>query len=179
MLAALVDRVARRLRAGERIGRTFTLRLRFDDYTRATRSATIPGSSGATATWLEVGRRVLREARPLIEERGCTLLGITISGLTDARSEQLEDHLDGDPPQPRQHRPPGGTPPRPGLQLQGPPGPVMPDDDPASALARQLEEVRLKQETRNERQVWYFLAYFLFGIHFLAFVMIYAVHHAK
>ncbi|MEU9383935.1 hypothetical protein AB0D38_24440 [Streptomyces sp. NPDC048279] len=55
----------------------------------------------------------------------------------------------------------------------------MPDDDPASALERQLEEVRLKQETRNERQVWYFLAYFLFGIHFLAFVMIYAVHHAK
>ncbi|MER5524283.1 hypothetical protein ABT075_06655 [Streptomyces sp. NPDC002677] len=54
-----------------------------------------------------------------------------------------------------------------------------PDADPAAALERQLEEVRLKQETRNERQVWYFLAYFLFGIHFLAFVMIYAVHHAK
>ena len=90
LLAALVDRVARRLRAGERIGRTFTLRLRFDDYTRATRSSTIPRSTGATATWLATGRRVLREARPLIEERGCTLLGITISGLVDARSEQLE-----------------------------------------------------------------------------------------
>jgi DNA polymerase-4 len=95
LLAALVDRVARRLRAGERIGRTFTLRLRFDDYTRATRSATLhqtagAGATGATATWLQVGRRLLREARPLIEERGCTLLGITISGLADARSEQLE-----------------------------------------------------------------------------------------
>jgi DNA polymerase-4 len=90
LLTALVDRVARRLRAGERIGRTFTLRLRFDDYTRATRSATIPRSTGATATWWEVGRRLLREARPLIEERGCTLLGITISGLVDARTEQLE-----------------------------------------------------------------------------------------
>ncbi|MGW2956887.1 hypothetical protein ACWDGI_00165 [Streptomyces sp. NPDC001220] len=55
----------------------------------------------------------------------------------------------------------------------------QPDEDPAAALDRQLEESRLKQETRNERQVWYFLAYFLFGIHFLAFVMIYAVHHAK
>ena len=107
LLAALVDRVARRLRAGERTGRTFTLRLRFDDYTRATRSATIPRSTAATATWLETGRRVLREARPLIEERGCTLLGITISGLDDARSEQLElplglerlDRRDGAGPQ--------------------------------------------------------------------------------
>jgi DNA polymerase-4 len=90
LLAALVDRVARRLRAGERTGRTLTLRLRFDDYTRATRSATIPRSSAATATWLETGRRVLRQVRPLVEQRGCTLLGITISGLDDARSEQLE-----------------------------------------------------------------------------------------
>ncbi|MDH2412676.1 DNA polymerase IV [Nocardioides sp. CER19] len=90
LLAALVDRVTRRLRAGERIGRTFTLRMRFDDYTRATRSATIPRSTGATATWLTTGRRLLREARPLIEERGLTLLGITISGLVDARTEQLE-----------------------------------------------------------------------------------------
>ncbi|MEV6761090.1 hypothetical protein AB0N16_10640 [Streptomyces sp. NPDC051105] len=57
--------------------------------------------------------------------------------------------------------------------------PDRPADDPTAALERHLEEVRLKQETRNERQVWYFLAYFLFGIHFLAFVMIYAVHHAK
>ncbi|MEU2621722.1 hypothetical protein ABZ642_26875 [Streptomyces sp. NPDC007157] len=54
-----------------------------------------------------------------------------------------------------------------------------PDEDPAAALDRQLEERRLKQETRNERQVWYFLAYFLFGIHVVAFVMIYAIRHAK
>ncbi|MER7840871.1 hypothetical protein ABTY98_34485 [Streptomyces sp. NPDC096040] len=57
--------------------------------------------------------------------------------------------------------------------------PDRPEEDPAAALERQLEERRLKQETRNERQVWYFLAYFLFGIHVLAFVMIYAVRHAK
>ncbi|MEU6664799.1 hypothetical protein [Streptomyces sp. NPDC046727] len=42
-----------------------------------------------------------------------------------------------------------------------------------------LEKRRLAQETKNERQVWYFLAYFLFGIHFIAFIMIYAVRHAK
>ena len=89
-LAALVDRVARRLRGGERIGRTFTLRLRFDDFTRATRSATLPRSTASTATWLETGRALLAAAWPMIEERGCTLLGITISGLVDASSEQLE-----------------------------------------------------------------------------------------
>ncbi|MFF8725720.1 hypothetical protein ACF073_04420 [Streptomyces sp. NPDC015171] len=49
----------------------------------------------------------------------------------------------------------------------------------APAYDASLEKRRLAQETRNERQVWYFLAYFLFGIHFLAFVMIYAVRHAK
>ncbi|MEU5311225.1 hypothetical protein [Streptomyces sp. NPDC021562] len=57
-----------------------------------------------------------------------------------------------------------------------------PEDAPAQALEnleKSLEQARLAQETKDERQVWYFLAYFLFGIHFLAFVMIYAVRHAK
>lgn len=90
LLAGLVDRVARRLRAGERIGQTFTLRLRFDDWGRATRSATLAHSTAMTATWLETGRRLLDTAWPLIDERGCTLLGITISGLADGRSQQLE-----------------------------------------------------------------------------------------
>jgi hypothetical protein len=44
---------------------------------------------------------------------------------------------------------------------------------------REREQRRLAQETKNERQVWIFLAYFLFGIHLVAFVMIYAVRHAK
>lgn len=89
-LVALVDRVARRLRAGERIGRTVTLRLRFDDYARATRSATIGSSTGATEAWVATARTLLRGALPLIEERGCTLIGVGISGLVDARTEQLE-----------------------------------------------------------------------------------------
>ncbi|MBW8798114.1 MAG: hypothetical protein JF597_32360 [Streptomyces sp.] len=55
----------------------------------------------------------------------------------------------------------------------------MPDEDAAKALETDREKARLQQETKNERQVWYFLAYFLFGIHVIAFVMIYAVRHAK
>jgi nitrate reductase NapE component len=52
----------------------------------------------------------------------------------------------------------------------------MPDEDHADDNS--LEKRRLAEETRNERKVWYFLAYFLFGIHIVAFVMIYAVTHA-
>ncbi|MET7650344.1 MULTISPECIES: hypothetical protein [unclassified Streptomyces] len=44
---------------------------------------------------------------------------------------------------------------------------------------RALEQRRLDQETKDERKMWVFLAYFLFGIHVVAFVMIYAVRHAK
>ncbi|RPI08258.1 MAG: DNA polymerase IV, partial [Actinobacteria bacterium] len=39
-LAALVDRVTRRLRAADRVGRTVVLRMRFEDWSRATRSHT-------------------------------------------------------------------------------------------------------------------------------------------
>ncbi|MEW2166695.1 hypothetical protein AB0912_27395 [Streptomyces sp. NPDC007084] len=41
------------------------------------------------------------------------------------------------------------------------------------------EQARLALEKKRERYVWYYLAYFLFGIHIIAFVMIYAVLHAK
>ncbi|MDQ1459585.1 MAG: polymerase [Actinomycetota bacterium] len=40
-LVALVDRVTRRMRSANRIGRTVVLRLRYDDFTRATRSHTL------------------------------------------------------------------------------------------------------------------------------------------
>ena len=96
ILVGLVDRVSRRLRAGERIGRTFTLRLRFGDFERATRSATIPRSTASTAAWIDTGRDLLRGAYPLLRARGCTLLGVTISGLVDAaHEEQLELDLWG------------------------------------------------------------------------------------
>ncbi|MCC9708932.1 hypothetical protein E4N62_28985 [Streptomyces sp. MNU76] len=41
------------------------------------------------------------------------------------------------------------------------------------------EKRRLAEEKKNERYVWWYLGYFLFGIHIVAFVMIYAVLHAK
>ena len=57
--------------------------------------------------------------------------------------------------------------------------PDTPEQETPQDPARTAEKRRLAQETKNERQVWIFLAYFLFGIHIVAFVMIYAVRHAK
>ena len=88
-LVALVDRVARRLRAAGRVGRTVVLRLRFDDYTRATRSHTLPLPTSSTDTILLTARALLTEALPLLEQRGLTLVGIAIANLDDADALQL------------------------------------------------------------------------------------------
>ena len=53
------------------------------------------------------------------------------------------------------------------------------DDTTQDTPERAAEKRRLAQETKDERRVWYFLAYFLFGIHIIAFVMIYAVKHGN
>ncbi|MFB6675268.1 hypothetical protein ACFCWG_23195 [Streptomyces sp. NPDC056390] len=55
--------------------------------------------------------------------------------------------------------------------------PVPPD--PLEILEREADERRREEERRGERHMWWYLAYFLFGIHLVALVMIYAVTHAK
>jgi hypothetical protein len=55
-----------------------------------------------------------------------------------------------------------------------------PDEAPDEELIEPSAERRhLAAEKKNQRYVWWYLAYFLFGIHIVAFVMIYAVTHAK
>ncbi|WP_330290310.1 hypothetical protein [Streptomyces sp. NBC_00576] len=54
-----------------------------------------------------------------------------------------------------------------------------PTEDTEDTNARDQEQRLLALEKQRERYVWYYLAYFLFGIHLVAFVMIYAVKHAK
>ncbi len=93
-LAALVDRVTRRLRAAGRAGRTVVLRLRFDDFARATRSRTLPEPTASTAEVLAAARGLLAEAAPLVERRGLTLVGITVTNLGGAAG-QLALPLDG------------------------------------------------------------------------------------
>jgi DNA polymerase-4 len=94
-LLALVDRVTRRMRAAQRVGRTVVLRLRFDDFTRATRSYTLPHPTSSTEPILLAARSLLTDARPLIQERGLTLVGVSVANLDDARVRQLALPLDG------------------------------------------------------------------------------------
>jgi DNA polymerase-4 len=93
-LIAIVDRVARRLRAAYRVGRTVVLRLRFDDYSRATRSLTLRHPTAQTRTFLDAARGLLAAAQPLIEHRGLTLIGFTIANLDDDLPFQLSLPLD-------------------------------------------------------------------------------------
>jgi DNA polymerase-4 len=89
VLAALVDRVTRRMRRAGRAGRTVTLRLRFDDFSRATRSHTLPRATAHTQTILDAARGLLATALPMIERRGLTLVGVAVGNLDNDRTEQL------------------------------------------------------------------------------------------
>jgi DNA polymerase IV len=89
-VVALVDRVSRRLRGARRLGRTVVLRLRFDDFTRATRSHTMPWPTADTTVILTTVRALLATATPLIERAGITLVGVSIANLDDADVVQLE-----------------------------------------------------------------------------------------
>jgi DNA polymerase-4 len=88
-LMTLVDRVARRMRAAGRACRTVVLRLRFDDYSRATRSHTLTEATTRTATLLRVARGLLAASGVVIAQRGLTLIGIALTNLCDAKAIQL------------------------------------------------------------------------------------------
>jgi DNA polymerase-4 len=94
-LAGLVDRIMRRARAAGRVGRTVVLRLRFADFTRATRSHTLPKATAHTQPVLEAARGLLHEAQPSIAVRGLTLIGITLANLDNDAAVQLELALTG------------------------------------------------------------------------------------
>jgi DNA polymerase-4 len=88
-LVALVDRVTRRLRAAHRVGRTVTLRLRFDDFSRVTRAHTLTQATATTEPILRAARELLAAATPRIERDGLTLVGIAVGNLADADAVQL------------------------------------------------------------------------------------------
>jgi DNA polymerase IV len=89
IVAGLVDRLGRRLRTARRVCRTITLRLRFGDFSRATRSHTLPQATAETAAILDAARRLLAAAVPMIESRGITLIGVALGSLHDDSAVQL------------------------------------------------------------------------------------------
>ena len=109
MLAGVVDRVTRRMRLAGRSGRTVTLRLRFDDFSRIARSSSFPQPTSATGPITEVAAALLAQAWPMISEQGITLIGMSVSNLVDddrvggsqlalsfdaAASDRVDDALD-------------------------------------------------------------------------------------
>jgi len=88
-LVGLVDRLTRRMRTARRVCRTVTLRLRFDDFSRATRSRTMPYATAETPAILATARGLLGAAMPMIERRGITLVGVALGNLGEGHAIQL------------------------------------------------------------------------------------------
>ncbi len=97
VLVGLTDRLARRLRAARRVCRTVTLRLRFGDFSRATRSHTLSEATAQTQAILATARKLLATAMPMISRRGITLLGVALANLSDDGAIQLALPLDRAP----------------------------------------------------------------------------------
>lgn len=90
-LLAIVDRVTRRMRAADRIGTTLVMRLRYDDFTQATRSRTLNHPTSSTEPIAQLALAMLHREAESITERGLTLIGLSVSNLADTSSvpEQL------------------------------------------------------------------------------------------
>jgi DNA polymerase-4 len=85
----LIDRITARMRTAGRTGRTVVLRLRFDDFGRATRSRTLPWATSSTQPILAAARQLVASAAPLIAQRGLTLVGFAVSGIDRSGAQQL------------------------------------------------------------------------------------------
>jgi DNA polymerase IV len=89
IVVGLVDRLGRRLRKARRVCRTIVLRMRFDDFTRATRSHTMGEATDATESILATARGLLAASMPMIERQGLTLIGLALTNLEDVDAVQL------------------------------------------------------------------------------------------
>ncbi|HEV2786464.1 MAG TPA: DNA polymerase IV [Solirubrobacteraceae bacterium] len=82
-LQRLAERVTRRMLAAGHAGRTVHLRLRFDDFSRASRARTLPALATSPEPVLAAARALLAAAMPAIERRGLTCIGVTVANLAD------------------------------------------------------------------------------------------------
>ena len=63
--------------------------LRFDDFSRATRSHTLPHATAQTQVILDTARALLATVMPMIEREGLTLVGVAVANLDNAATVQL------------------------------------------------------------------------------------------
>ncbi len=93
VLLALADRVGRRLRAKERMGRTVTIAIRHPGPRLVSRSLTVPQAVSSTDALLEIARPLLEDA---LAESGepVSLVRISVAHLEEERPTQLELPVD-------------------------------------------------------------------------------------
>jgi len=100
VLGNLADRVASRLRAKKRAGRTVTVRVRFTGMRSVTRSVTLPAPIAATLTLTEVAEQLAWQA--ITDQRDPTveisLLAVSVSNLATQHTVQLELPMPPDDP---------------------------------------------------------------------------------
>lgn len=94
ILTQIVDGLAKRLRDRGSSCATVVLRLRYGDFTKATRSHTLAAPTDRTEVLLGVAQRLLAAAGPDISGRGVTLIGVSLAQLTSAGTMQLELPID-------------------------------------------------------------------------------------
>lgn len=93
VLLHLADRVGSRMRKKNKVGKTFTLRVRFDDMTSATRALTFDAPLNTTAAIHRAAMSLLDDARG-DHDGPLTLVGISMSKLADEGAVQMELALD-------------------------------------------------------------------------------------
>lgn len=99
-LVALTERVTARMQKAGFTGRTVILRLRFADFSRATRAHTLPDATAAQEPILDAARDLLAPAMPTIARQGLTLLGLSVTNLVDTGVGGLQLELPSDVAQP-------------------------------------------------------------------------------
>jgi DNA polymerase-4 len=96
IVASLVDRVTPRLRRSGRSARTVVLSIRFGDFSRITRSKTLPAATTASEEFLTALRELLAGEIDRIHELGITLIGISLANLDDGSQLELPFEGPGD-----------------------------------------------------------------------------------
>ncbi len=90
VVARLAERLSERMQRKARAGRTVVLRLRFGDYSRASRSRTLSRATCDPSPIAGLAVELLGEVMPVIEARGITLVGLTVTNLDGgSAAEQL------------------------------------------------------------------------------------------
>ncbi len=93
VLLHLADRVGTRMRKKHKVGKTFTLRVRFDDMTTATRATTFDAPLNTTSAIHHAAMALLDDARSG-HDGPLTLVGMSMSKLSDEGAVQMELALD-------------------------------------------------------------------------------------